>query len=169
MEKKSTKDDVDGLDLGKKDWEDIKKGFMHRWLKKNGYKINPWLIMAGFLIPVALILYNGFASGWVDKYTVSCPTDGLGPCRNPFNSCDPLTTSWCPDAKLKAVVCGSNPGFCLLPTLKPGERYGYEKTFIEKNFTWLLLISLSTVYLINHNLYNSKSQREERKNAYLKE
>lgn len=154
------------MKIEKKDFENLKRGFFYKKLKKTGYKFSTWLILLGFIFPAALILYQGYASGFVEKYVVKCPADSMTDCLNPFHSCDPMTTTWCPDEKLKTMVCASNPGFCLMPILKRGEEYGDKKTFLEKHFFFILVGSLVFVYGINHFVYNTKELRRERKKLW---
>lgn len=151
--------------VSKKDWNKIKHGLFYERLKKSGYKINTWLIMLGFLIPIGLLLYNGYASGFVEKWMVRCPV-GDQPCMNPFYKCDPMTTMNCPDEKTRSLICGANPGFCLMPFIQPGSQFGDTQTFIEKYFFGLTMLSLVFVYGSNHYLYNSKEQRKQRREEY---
>jgi hypothetical protein len=162
---KKNDDLVDELKIEKKDFSKIKHGIFYEKIRRSGYKINSFVIIVGFLIPVGLLFYNGMMSGFSDKWSVACPLEKDRPCKNPFYECNPLFEN-CPDEKLKTLVCSSNPGFCMMPMIENGMTFGDKKTFIEENFFLITIGSLSLVYLFNHVLYNSKEERLRRRKEY---
>jgi hypothetical protein len=157
----------DDLRLSKKELKRFNRGLLAEWLAKKGYYLNTWLIMAGFILPLALLAYQGYEQGFSQKYSVACP-DGDVPCKNPFYSCDPTTTSWCPDDNLRTLICTSEPGLCITPVLSPGSFYGDQKSAFEQNYWLLLLGSLLIVYGLNHLIYNSREDRVLRRVEYEK-
>ena len=161
-------DDQD-IKVDRKTWKKVKHGLLYEKIRRSGYKISTPLILVFFLVPIGLLAYNGFSSGWADKWAVRCPEDATTECKNPFYSCDPLTTTWCPDEKTRMLVCTSNPGFCIMPLIERGGRYGDEQTIIEKNFFLFTIGVLAVGYGLNHYLYNRKEDREERRRDYARE
>lgn len=156
----------DDLKVSKGDWKKVKNGLLYEILKKKGYKINKWVILPAFLIPVLLIVYLGATQGWGEKWSVNCPRNSFNDCMNPFYTCDPLTTAWCPDIKIREKVCGEDPGFCSIAILKPGETYGHKKGALEQNFFSITILSVLLAYGINHVAYNSAEQRKKRKETW---
>lgn len=153
--------------ISKKEYDKIKNGILYNRLKAKGYHINtPLILVIGFLVPLSLIIYIAVTQGVAERWALNCPKDSFNNCLNPFYSCDPMTTSWCPSEKLLKIVCTENAGLCSMPLIKAGESYGHKKTFLEENFFYIVLFCVGSAYWMNHVLHNSVKQRVERINKY---
>lgn len=161
------KEGPEDLKISPKDWQKIKGGLLSERIKARGYHIStPLVVIIGFVVPLLFILYLAVSQGVSERWALNCPKDSFNKCLNPFFSCDPMTTTWCPSEKLQTIVCGENPGLCLMPLIEPGESYGHRKNFIEKHFFLIVVGCLAVAYFLNHGFYNSAQQRAARIEKY---
>jgi hypothetical protein len=158
---------ADDLATTPSEYKKLKHGFLYAKLKKSGYKIDKKIINTAFIIIVVLLAYVGYTSGLGNNYYISCPAKNERPCGNEFYSCDKNSQA-CPTPELKKLVCDAEPAFCITPLLEPGFSVGKKPGFLYNYFMWIAFGILACAYLMNHQLHNSRVQREIRKAEWEK-
>ena len=124
-----------------------------------GYFINKNFFRAGFIFLIIIFLVMIQKYGFSEQFIYCCPSDAqAGFCVNPFyydckdyygcadSSYLPLKYSWLEDVE----------------TVPAGVCYGEEPSWVYDNFVLIIFVMFTTIFLLNHFLYNRGYFKEKK-------
>lgn len=121
---------------------------MDSWLvQKGAYTFDRRFFLGVVGVLCVLFVVAVISNGWGRHYYVSCPSDAIMPCRNPYYNNDGLG----------AFCEASDPALCALPrVLQPGESFGERPPWVVRNFGFIAGLLVVASFVANHFTHNRR-------------